>query len=233
MEERIAVFGAGISGQAAARLAGREGAKVTLFDQKTEGANAIFEQADLDQFDRFVFSPGFAATHPWRLLVVGSGKPCYGEFSYAASKWKGPLIAITGTNGKTTTTELLRDALIAVGKSAHAVGNIGMPLSELICEGANDGETIAVCEVSSFQAELCAGLQVDALIWTNFSEDHLDRYESIEDYFRAKANLLGSLKEGAPFILGEDVQRLIESHGIRVAGAGSKAGPRRVLIIDG
>ncbi|MFU8848142.1 MAG: UDP-N-acetylmuramoyl-L-alanine--D-glutamate ligase [Opitutales bacterium] len=202
MPEHCAIFGAGLSGRAATRLARAQGDAVTLFDEAGGGDAVSFDAAQVERFDRFIFSPGFAAEHPWRLLAGRSGKPAQSETAYAAGFWKGPLIGITGTNGKTTLTSLMAEALRRAGKSAHVAGNIGQPLSDLVVDGLNTAATYALCEISSFQAELCQGLELDGLLWTNFAEDHLDRYQSLREYFLAKAELFKCLKPGALAILG-------------------------------
>lgn len=178
-----------------------------LFDEdpKNEACRTSFGEGELSEFDAFVFSPGFAAGHPWRLLCEGSGLPCFGETGFAASFWKGPLLGVTGTNGKTSVTTLLAEALKRSGHKAVAVGNIGTPLSEACIENKDSESVWAVCELSSFQAELPRGLLLDGLIWTNFAEDHLDRYESMDEYRQAKARLLDCLKPGAPAVLGASV----------------------------
>jgi UDP-N-acetylmuramoylalanine--D-glutamate ligase len=203
--QRIAIFGAGVSGQAARRLAVRLGLEVCLFDEGGQGDVSEFNQAVLGDFDAFIFSPGFAIEHPWRVLAIGSGRPCYSELGFAALHWRGKLLGVTGTNGKTTITSLLCNALNTAGLSAMEAGNIGTPLSDCVLGDTNHEDATAVCEISSFQAELPRGLQIDGLIWSNFAEDHLDRYDSMAEYFVAKARLLNCLRSGAPSVLGGDV----------------------------
>lgn len=212
MSERVAVFGAGISGQAARLLAEKLGHEVTVFDQKSVDY-ARFDPTDSGAWDRFVFSPGFAADHPWRRAAESTSVPCQSEVAFAAAHWKGRLIGVTGTNGKTSLTRLLTESLQCAGQSAVAVGNIGQAFAEIAAGPANLDATWAVCELSSFQAELPEGLQLDGLIWTNFAEDHLDRYPDLDAYFQAKANLLGCLREGAPVALGCSVRRLLAETG--------------------
>ena len=209
---RVAVFGAGLSGRAAVQLCQHLGLQVTLFDEGGKGDATEFRAGDLAQFDAFIVSPGFAATHPWRSLVEGSEKWCFSELGFAAWLWQGRLIGITGTNGKTTVTSLLADALENCGHRAVAAGNIGRPLSSAFLEFADDPDVWAVCEISSFQAELPFGISLDGLIWTNLSEDHMDRYGSIDAYGAAKARLIDCLKPGAPMLLGKSVPH---SAGIR------------------
>lgn len=203
--KRVAIFGAGVSGLAARRLVLSLGLEPCLFDEGGRGDTADFSAASLSGFDVFVFSPGFAIAHPWRVLAQRSGRPCYSELGFAAIHWRGRLLGVTGTNGKTTITSLLCNALNAAGQVAVEAGNIGTPLSDCVLGDANHAEATAVCEISSFQAELSDGLQLDGLIWSNFAEDHLDRYDSMAEYFASKAKLLSCLRPGAPSVLGVDV----------------------------
>ncbi len=203
--KRVAIFGAGVSGQAARRLVLSLGLEPCLFDEGGRGDTADFSAASLSGFDVFVFSPGFAIAHPWRVLAQRSGRPCYSELGFAAIHWRGRLLGVTGTNGKTTITSLLSNALNAAGQVAVGAGNIGTPLSDCVLGDGNHAEATAVCEISSFQAELPDGLQLDGLIWSNFAEDHLDRYDSMAEYFASKTQLLSCLRPGAPSVLGVDV----------------------------
>jgi UDP-N-acetylmuramoylalanine--D-glutamate ligase len=205
MSKPYAIFGAGLSALAARRLAQAKGAEVVLFDERGKGDRASFESGDETEFACFVFSPGFASEHPWRILAESSGLPCLSEIAFAASHWKGRLIGITGTNGKSTLTALLDKALRHSGYTSMAAGNIGYPLSDAVLSGSNHAEAFAVVEISSFQAELAGGLELDALLWTNFAEDHLDRYASMERYFAAKASLFNCLKKDGICVVGPQV----------------------------
>ena len=203
--KRVAVFGAGVSGRSARALATGLGMEVHLFDEGGQGDASEFNETLLQDFDAFIFSPGFAASHPWRVLAENSSKNCYSELGFAASHWHGRLIGVTGTNGKTSLTSLIFEALKAAKINAVKAGNIGTPLSDYVLSEANTDETFAVCEISSFQAELTQGLELDGLIWTNFAEDHLDRHASMKEYFTAKRNLIECLRTGAPAFLGPSV----------------------------
>jgi len=203
--ERVAIFGAGLSGQAAKRLAIERGMKVCIFDEGGQGDEANFDQQSLHAFDAFIFSPGFAMQHPWRVLAEGVTKPCYSELGFAAQYWRGQLLGVTGTNGKTTLTSLLCAGLEGAGHVAVAAGNIGSPLSDVVLGAVNRSDAYAVCEISSFQAELSEGLRLDGLIWINFAEDHLDRYANLADYFAAKQRLCSCLAPDAPCVLGASV----------------------------
>jgi len=223
MGESVAIFGSGLSGSAAEKLARALGHRVTCFDQAEGSTHRDFGPAELEAHDRFVFSPGFAAEHPWRRAAEVSGKRVQSELGFAAEQWTGQLIGVTGTNGKTSLTHLMAKALQCAGEQAEVAGNIGRPLSDLLLRGNHPRPSIAVCEISSFQAELIDGVGLDALLWTNFAEDHLDRYEGMAEYFRAKANLLNCLKPGAIAVLGESVAPWFKqfdrsTEGLTVAG---------------
>lgn len=219
MGKTIAIFGAGQSGQAARRLAQSLGQAAVLFDEGGQGDASVFSAEAIGRFDSFVFSPGFAADHPWRRIAAESGRPCLSELAYAAPHWRGQLVGVTGTNGKTTVTRLLADALgeVKVKDGATlrvlAVGNIGYPLADAVLSTANQAGAYAVVEISSFQAELSQTLQLDGLLWTNFAEDHLDRYAGMDAYFAAKAQLLGCLKRDAHCILGPSLMPWMERQG--------------------
>ncbi len=218
MGERIAILGMGVSGRAVADLAQVQGDAVLTFDENATADRADLTRADLAEVDRIVISPGLAAKHPWRRSALASGKPCQGEIGYAAERWRGKIYGVTGTNGKTSLTQLLTAALCASGVEAVACGNIGMPLASIAATPANTPEAVAVCELSSFQAELSEGLQLDALVWTNFAPDHLDRYENLKEYFMAKWSLTTRLKPGAPFVCGAELGAFIEQFGFKAAG---------------
>ena len=202
----VAIFGAGLSGRAVTRLCSTLGMNYQVYDEAGMGDHRQFFRADVERYDGFIFSPGFASSHPWRVLAEKSNRPCLSELGFAMSFWRGKILGVTGTNGKTTVTNLLKCALEASGEKAVAAGNLDQPLSEYYLEYGKDSCFWAVCEISSFQAELPLGMQMDALIWTNFSEDHLDRYSGMQEYFEAKANLLHCLKPDSPVILGESVK---------------------------
>ncbi|MDP2136443.1 MAG: UDP-N-acetylmuramoyl-L-alanine--D-glutamate ligase [Candidatus Didemnitutus sp.] len=185
----VAVFGAGVSGQGVLGLLAALGAKGVLFDEKAVGTEPHFSSDLAQAHGLVVFSPGFAPGHPWLATARSAGCTCLGELDFASLFWRGDLIAVTGTNGKTTLTEFLAHALNAVGRPAAVTGNVGYPLSRLVTEQSGKVE-VAVCEVSSFQAETLHSLTPTATLWTNFAEDHLERHAGMEGYFAAKCRLL-------------------------------------------
>jgi UDP-N-acetylmuramoylalanine--D-glutamate ligase len=229
----VAIFGAGVSGGAVHELLGLLGAHGTPFDQQRDlAATHEFTPADAARHRLVVFSPGFVPDHPWLRTARAAGAVCLGELDFASLLWPGRLLAITGTNGKTTLTEFLTHALTAAGESAYAVGNVGFPFSRLLSfklEGA--GDTFAVCEVSSFQAETMRHFNPEATLWTNFAEDHLERHPDLAAYFAAKWNLVERTRAGGVFA-GTSVQRHVRSAGrslppeAAVASEGAAPDPR-------
>lgn len=210
----VAVFGAGVSGRSVVKLVTRLGGSPQLFDEKGgEGVLTEFRGASASEYRLVIFSPGFASTHPWIGTARAGGAVCVGELDFASLFWRGRLVAVTGTNGKTTLTEFLTHALRAAGRDAEAAGNIGHSLSQLVFDregGAPD--TTVVCEVSSFQAETMRYFRADSAIWTNFAEDHLERHGDLEAYFAAKWHLFERAVGGAVFA-GSSVQRYALAHG--------------------
>jgi UDP-N-acetylmuramoylalanine--D-glutamate ligase len=190
--QNIAVLGAGLSGSAAALLLRSEGAQVTVLDSdeeknllkstidnlRTQDVRVICGAAadeDSSTYQMAVLSPGIDPAS--RLVHNLSSREIeiIGELELG---WrfceKTPVIAVTGTNGKTTTTELLAQMLNACGQRTIACGNIGKPLSEVARE--NQPFDVLTVEVSSFQLETIRTFHPSVSLWLNFAPDHLDRY---------------------------------------------------------
>jgi UDP-N-acetylmuramoylalanine--D-glutamate ligase len=213
LAQPVAVFGGGVSGQAVLDLLIRIGSRGVLFDERQSGARGSFSVEDAGAHRLVVFSPGFRADHPWLETALASGCTCLGETDFAALFWRGTVIAITGTNGKTTLTEFLAHALRSVKRDARATGNVGHPLSALVAETEGGVfDEIAVCEVSSFQAETFVHFRADAALWTNFAEDHLERHPGMQAYFEAKWRLFDRTVGGVMFA-GSSVQYFAEHYG--------------------
>lgn len=199
----VAVFGLGVSGEGARALLSKLGVAAEFYDRKA----AQFTEEAARRHALAVFSPGFPLHHPWLELARKSGMICMAEIDFGSLFWHGRMLAVTGTNGKTTLTEFLAHALTAAGRHARVAGNIGYPLSRLAAdEGGGAPESIAVCEVSSFQAEQLGHFSADSLIWTNFAEDHLERHNGIKAYFDAKWELVLRVPH-ARFFAGSSVGR--------------------------
>lgn len=202
--KKVAVLGCGRSGVAAARLAQANGAaEVCIFDSNPKatcadsslcfvpGAGNAAAQAFAA--DLVVLSPGIEADIPWTLAFTCSGAPIIGEIELGYHYFKGRTIAITGTNGKTTTTALLEHILLQAGRTAKACGNYGYPLCELAMQP--EQPEFAVLEVSSFQMETIVDFRPEVAIWLNFAPDHMDRYTKVEDYYNAKLRVFENMSE--------------------------------------
>lgn len=201
----VAIFGGGVSGEGVRALLAELGVEGRIYDAKGD-KGVEFTSAAAKQHALVVYSPGFPPEHPW-LEWARAADACIGELDFASLFWRGKVIAITGTNGKTTLTEFITHALGRAGRDAHATGNIGQPFSQLVAEkrgGAKD--MFAICEVSSFQAETLQHFRADATLWTNFAEDHLERHPGLENYFGAKWNLITRTAPGA-VVIGSSVER--------------------------
>lgn len=209
---RIAVLGGGSSGRAAAALALKLGAVVEIWDSAEAGTLANLPAGlaavrggmpegaapGVPAPEWCVVSPGVPTTSPLYRYAQGTGAMMLGELEFAAAFCTRPLIGITGTNGKTTTTELLTACLNACGVKAVAAGNIGLPLSQLVADGC-DADYI-VLEISSFQLEHCAGLRLMAGVILNITPDHLDRHGSLEAYTALKASLARLVLPGGTLV---------------------------------
>jgi len=188
----VAIFGAGVSGVGVCALLASLGAESVMYDVKGTAFTAKLAKAHR----LVVFSPGFPPEHPWLAMARAAGCECRGELDFSAMFWRGSVVAITGTNGKTTLTEFLTHALREIGREAYATGNVGYSFAQLVAEKeGGTAESIAVCEVSSFQAETLQEFKADATLWTNFAEDHLERHPNLESYFAAKWNLVSHTRE--------------------------------------
>lgn len=226
-----AVLGAGVSGDGALMLLSRMGASAQVYDRK----GLEFTPEAARGHGLVVFSPGFPLHHPWLEIARKAGCICMAEVDFASVFWLGKVIAVTGTNGKTTLTEFLSQALSTAGRNARAAGNIGLSLSQLVAEedGGAPGDTV-VCELSSFQAEQLGHFRADSLLWTNFAEDHLERHPGMEAYFTAKWELVLRTPP-ARFFAGSSVQRYAQRFGRPIPASScvaSEGQPPDLLLAD-
>ena len=209
-QKNILIVGLGISGMAAARFAKNKGGIVTITDIAEEDALAgylpevrnidvrtelgghnpkTFESADL-----IIVSPGVPHTILPIKRAKDKGIPVLGEIELASRYIREPIVAISGTNGKTTTTRLLGNMLENSGVKVFVGGNIGNPLIDY----AGGGETadIVVAEVSSFQLDTIDMFRPRVSVLLNISADHLDRYPDFESYVRSKGRIFKNQAEG-------------------------------------
>ncbi|HKP05499.1 MAG TPA: UDP-N-acetylmuramoyl-L-alanine--D-glutamate ligase [Chthoniobacterales bacterium] len=202
--KKAVVLGAGLSGTAAALLLRSEGASVTVLDSAAEEtllkstienlrAKGVTVQCgppaetNSSPCDLVVLSPGIDPDSPLAKNFSSRQIEMIGELELGWRSVDLPVIAITGTNGKTTTTELLAQMLNACGQRTIACGNIGKPLCEVALED-RDLDVLTV-EVSSFQLETISTFRPSISIWLNFAPDHLDRYKSVAEYRAAKLRI--------------------------------------------
>jgi UDP-N-acetylmuramoylalanine--D-glutamate ligase len=197
--KHFAILGAGRSGLGAARLARLHGAHATIFDEgdpakiKTEEFPAVLGQAARDvvimpgQYDLAILSPGLDAGWPLPKKFADAGVPLTGELEFAFTQTSLPMVGITGTNGKSTCTEIVAALFQGAGKRSIPCGNHGLALSELIVSG--EPYDVLSLEISSFQLETISTLRTRVSIWLNFAPDHLDRYPDMESYFKAKVRI--------------------------------------------
>jgi UDP-N-acetylmuramoylalanine--D-glutamate ligase len=202
--KKVAVLGAGLSGTAAALLLRSEGAEVTVLDSAPESRllKSTIEnlrsrgvtvrtgpeaEGDSSPFDLVVLSPGIDPTSPLAINFSSRKIETIGELELGWRSVDAPVIAITGTNGKTTTTELLAQMLNACGQETIACGNIGKPLCEVAMEDRH--LDVLTVEVSSFQLETISTFRPAISVWLNFAPDHLDRYRSVAEYRAAKLRI--------------------------------------------
>lgn len=203
--KKVLVVGLGRSGQSAARFLHDQGAKVTVSDTrgKSELAEALKALADLKiEYDLgkhtsktfttselIVLSPGVPTNIEQLIEARAAGVPIVNDIELAFPYIKAPIVAVTGTNGKTTTTSLISEMLRNDGKKVFTGGNIGVPVLNLVLN--NETPDVVVLELSSFQLETTQEFRPDVAVFTNLEPDHLDRYPGgVESYYAAKKRLL-------------------------------------------
>jgi UDP-N-acetylmuramoylalanine--D-glutamate ligase len=213
--------GLGKSGLAAALFLRHKGAHVTVSDVRSAEAlgkdiPALLEEGIMVEAgghglltfrrqDLIVVSPGVPMNTPELVQAKNFGRPVIGELELAAHFLKGRMVAITGSNGKTTTTTLLGEILKAAGIKTLVGGNIGVPVIELIADSTND--TWSVLEVSSFQLESTVEFHPSIAVILNITPDHLDRYGSFEEYAQAKERIFAKQDENDSVVLNADNAR--------------------------
>ena len=157
----------------------------------------VFRMAEV--CDALVLSPGIPIDHPIAVAFKRMGKAVVGETELAARYLRAPVLAVTGTNGKTTTVSMLAQTLTRGGVPAKACGNIGSPMLDFY-----EGEEVAVAEISSFQLETLNSLRPHIAVVLNVSEDHLNRHYTMDNYIFLKAKLLKNLTETEYAVLNYD-----------------------------
>jgi UDP-N-acetylmuramoylalanine--D-glutamate ligase len=215
---KVLVIGAARSGIASARFLVQRGATVALNDRKplsdwsqpaldlkTEGVGLIEGDPPswlLDQIDLLIISPGVPTKAIPVRYAERRGVEVIGEIELASRFLRGRMVAITGTNGKTTTTSLVGQMLKDGGLNVQVGGNIGTPLISMIDSSSDDGWTVV--EVSSFQLETIVNFHPTVAAVLNVTPNHMDRYESLMDYAAAKHRIFMNQTAGDVAILNAD-----------------------------
>jgi UDP-N-acetylmuramoylalanine--D-glutamate ligase len=203
------VLGLGHSGEAAALLLSEEGATVTVCESKetpslreraakleAQGIKVLFGTAadtDATDYDVCILSPGIDPVVPLVQNVIAKRIPIIGELELAYEECVCPVIAITGTNGKTTTTELTTEMLKGCGLRTMSSGNIGLPFATAVKRSHE--LDVMVLEVSSFQLETIKAFRPQVSAWLNLSPNHLDRYPGMAEYRNAKLRIFENQAE--------------------------------------
>ena len=223
--KKVLVVGLGKSGLAAALFLRHRGAQVTVSDVRSAEAlakdiPALLEEGIMVETgghgmftfrrqDLIVVSPGVPLDTPELVQVKSFGMPVIGELELAARFLKGRMLAITGSNGKTTTTALVGEILKEAGLPTLVGGNIGVPLVGLIDESTDD--TWSVIEVSSFQLESTVEFHPSIAVILNITPDHLDRHGSFENYAQAKERIFEAQDAHDSVVLNADNPRTAEA----------------------
>ena len=235
MDKKMLIIGLARSGVAAARLALSEGWQVTLSDMKPAesfSSSGDYEKLKempvqvvfgsngtdlLDGMDLLLISPGVPIKAPVVTAAVQKGIPVTGELEFAAIHSPYPYVAVTGTNGKTTTVTLMQEIINAAGHEGCAAGNIGYPLSEAVMRPFKNG--MLTVEVSSFQLETTKAFHPRAAAVLNITEDHLNRHGTMAAYTALKAHVFDGMDFDDTAVLNyedEACRRMGERLGMRV-----------------
>ncbi len=188
---RALILGAGTSGVSAAKMLGRAGISCALYDDVEhdpwqDDRSGMPPREAADGIDFAVISPSFPPAHPLSVYLKDSGVPSVSEVALADIVCRARKIAVSGTNGKTTTVSLITHILRIAGADARAVGNIGAPYTSEAADMPKYG--VAVVEVSSFMLE-SGGIDADVAVLLNITPDHLERHGSFAEYAKTKARL--------------------------------------------
>lgn len=224
-DKKVLVFGTGLSGIGAAALLYKKGAEPVIYDGnvKTEPEQVKeklgkdipariligdLPEEVLDELDLAVLSPGVPIDIPAVNMLRDRGIPIWGEVELAYANSKGNVLAITGTNGKTTTTSLLGEIMSLHQESVFVVGNIGTPYTGVALE--TDEESVTVAEISSFQLETIDTFRPKVSAILNITPDHLNRHHTMEEYIRVKESIAKNQGEEDTCVLNYEDEALRE-----------------------
>ena len=197
--KKVLVFGLARSGLAAARLLLLQGAEVIGADESSKAAIpddlggmpvnlGPSDDSLLDGCAEIVLSPGVPAGHPLLLEASRRGIPVISELELGYRFTEARIVAVTGTNGKSTTVSMIGAILAAAGYEVIVAGNVGVPFCSKVADIGPEG--VFVLEVSSFQLEAISAFRPKVAGMLNMTPDHLDRYSGLDDYYRAKRRIV-------------------------------------------
>ena len=230
-ERRALVVGLGKTGLSCARFLAAHGVEVAVTDSRSQPPALAalrealpdaavfvggFEEAAFSHADTIVLSPGVSRSEPLVQAAEARGASIIGDIELFARHADAPVVAITGSNGKSTVTTLLGEMARAAGRDVRVGGNLGIPALDLLVEG--EAPDLYVLELSSFQLETTYSLNAAAAAVLNVSEDHLDRYAGMDDYVGAKARIFQG-----------DGMAVINVDDPRVAALAAELPPARVV----
>lgn len=207
-----AVVGAGRSGEAAAELLRAVGAEVQLLDDVQGPGRHPIETRAIERARYVILSPGVPRSRPELRSALAEGR-LLGEVDLAGAFLPVPLIGITGTNGKSTTTALIGGVLEGAGRRPWLGGNLGPAASTLALRFVTEDDPevgLAVLELSSYQLESITEARFEVGVWLNLTADHLDRYPSMEAYGRAKRRLLELRRSSGTGVLNAEDPHVVE-----------------------
>jgi UDP-N-acetylmuramoylalanine--D-glutamate ligase len=242
---RVLVAGLGVTGRAATSALRARDAVVTTLDDAADDAD-LHDQAaaDLDDTDLVIASPGWRPTSPVLVAAAGRGLPVWSEVELAwrlrVDRARGdgpaPWLAVTGTNGKTTTVGMLASIGAAAGLDLPAVGNVGTPVVEAAVDPAHDALAV---ELSSFQLHFTRTMTAQAAAILNVAADHLDWHGSLEQYAAAKARIYRGVQVACVYDTADPrletlVREADVAEGARAVGVTLGApGPGQLGVVDG
>lgn len=240
--KRILVAGLGITGVECVRFLLNHGAKVFGYDdaEKTilsrrlpadvaQGLEDISNRVDekmIESLDMIVLSPGIPLTKPFIRRAKAEGMEVIGEIELACRFIKKPIVAVTGTNGKSTTVEITSHILQKSGFSAPAVGNVGIPLISFVDK--QESVDVFVVEISSYQLESTVDFKPEIAALLNISEDHLERHGDFKNYMESKFRIFrNQTKEDWAIIFRDDESLWRSTEKIRAKKLGFGTGKRK------
>ncbi|TGM61582.1 UDP-N-acetylmuramoyl-L-alanine--D-glutamate ligase [Leptospira adleri] len=209
--QKTLVLGGGISGNSALDLLIALGADPILSDRNPPNKSSIVYLSDstepnfLPQVSLIIKSPGILPTHPILIFAKEKGIPVFSEIDLGRHFFKGRIIGVTGTDGKSTTTALTAHLLKKDFSDLREGGNLGIPFTSFCKEPIS----LAVLELSSYQLDDSSPLRLDASVFLNIAPDHLERHKTIENYFQAKLKIADLQNENHSLIVSQKIKERI------------------------